>query len=125
MDFEKMEEVPNSLSLCRSMNFDPTYNCFGYCFADGKYFILNPSGIINSKYRVVSTFKEADIVMFRSFASLDDNGDHGYNYTHCMKVLENGNVSHKEGICQLIQDIPYEEALKQVNNNHIEFIKLK
>jgi hypothetical protein len=138
---EALEFVPDSLevelfekkfgfvvhkeeSFFDQFEFDLSYNCFGYCFADSKLWILDPTQIILDEYEQVEP-NNAEIILFKEYHGIDDLGQDIYIFSHAVKVLENGNVSFKPGLNKLIQDVPRKKAIHTYNYNHEIYIRKK
>jgi len=104
--------------------FDISFNCFGYCFADSKVFIPNPTAFILDDYEEVP-FEEAELILFKEYQGYNDNGEEMFIYSHAVKILLNGNVSFKPGINPLIENIEREKAIHTYNFNHEIYLKKK
>lgn len=103
-------------------NIEPGFNCFGYCFTNGIYWIDDPLPFIESDY-IETSSKNADIIIFKSFDGYGDNFNEIYNYIHVVKILSNGNVSFKPGINELIENVDISKAKHDYNFNHKIYYK--
>ena len=101
---------------------DISYNCFGYCFADSECFIINPEQIIRDEY-VEVTVAEAEIIVFLEYKFINDDGQHQFKYSHAVKVNNDGSVSFKPGINQLIENVSKNSAIHNYNFNRELYLK--
>jgi hypothetical protein len=121
-DLDTKLNVEKPKSFFSQFPIDLTYNCFSYCFTDSKYWLVDPSLIIKEYYKEVE-FEEAEIIVFMESVGYGDDGKKQYDYSHAVKVLENGNVSYKPGINLLIENAPIEEVNANYNYNHKIYLK--
>jgi hypothetical protein len=114
--------IPKPKEFFDQFGIDISYNCFGYCFADGKFHIENPEPIIKEEYHEVGP-NDAEVILFKNFFGFADNGIPLYQYSHAVKVLPNGNVSFKPGMNSLMENIPRNRAIHTYNYNHEIYLK--
>lgn len=105
-------------------NFDISYNCFGYCFADSKVFLLDPTAFVLDEYEEVE-LENAELILFKEYKGFDDNGGELFIYSHAAKILSNGNVSFKPGINPLIENISRNKAIHDYNFNREVYLRKK
>lgn len=103
-------------------SFDISFNCFGYCFADSKVFLPNPTAFILDDYEEVK-FEDAELIIFKEYQGFNDLGEEIFNYSHAVKKLPSGNVSFKPGINPLVENISRDKAIHTYNFNHEIYLK--
>jgi len=111
---QKIDKPP---SYFEQFNFDLSYNCFGYCFAESKVFLPDPTKFLEEEYEQVDS-EEAELILFKQFMGFGDHGEEIFVFSHGAKVLPNGNVSFKPGINALIEDVDRRYAIFTYNLNH-------
>ena len=116
--------LPKHPSFFKQFRLDLTYNCFGYCFAESKVFLPNPTQFLIEEYEEVG-LEEAELILFKDHNGFGDNGDELINYSHSAKILSNGNVSFKPGINELIEDVNIGLAIHTYNFNHELYYRKK
>ena len=121
-DLDTKLSIKKAKSFFNQFKLELSYNCFGFCFADSKYWISDPTLIIEEYYEEVEQ-NEAEIIVFMKYLGFGDNGEIRYKYSHAIKVLENGNVSFKPGIKPLVENVPFERAISNYNFNHKIYLK--
>lgn len=123
-NLDTLSTVSRSVEFYNQFKFDISYNCFGYCFAESKVFLPDPTSFIIDDYEVTNS-EDAEIILFKKFDGFNDKGGELYSNSHAVKVLENGNVSFKPGINELIENVAREKAIHTYNYNHEVYIKKK
>ena len=103
-------------------NFNPSYNCFGYCFAESKFCLPDPTPFINEEYKE-TTPNKAEIILFKGQKSFGNNNEEHFMNIHAVKVLPNGNVSFKPGINQLIENVSKDKAIHDYDFNHKVYLR--
>ncbi len=114
--------IPRPPEFFDQFGYDLSYNCFGYCFAESAYWILNPAVIIEDEYEETD-YENAEFIIFKEHRSIGDDGEHVYTISHAVKFLENGNVSFKPGLNALVEDVPEDVAIHTYNFNHEIYLK--
>jgi hypothetical protein len=124
--FDKItgKNIPKLSSFLKQFNFDLSYNCFGYCFADSKVFLPDPTSFLKEEYEEVA-YEKAELILFKVHEGFGDNGEEVINYFHVVKVLANGKVSFKPGINKIVQNVDEELAIHNYNFNHEVYFKKK
>ena len=122
--FDKLSKntIIKPVEYFNQFNFDLSYNCFGYCFADSKVFITDPTPFIIDDYEEVD-YENADLILFKEHKGFGDFGEELFIYSHGVKKLPNGNVSFKPGINGLVEDVDKKLAIHNYNFNHEIYIK--
>lgn len=122
--FDKLSAkvITKENSFFDQFNFDLSYNCFGYCFADSKVFLQDPTVFLNEDFLIVEP-NVAEIIVFKEHKGFGDNGEELLINFHAVKILENGNVSFKPGINQLIENVNINLAIHNYNFNHKIYFK--
>ena len=118
------EKIDKPASYFDQFNFDLSYNCFGYCFAESKVFLPDPTKILEEEYEQVGQ-ENAELILFKQFKGFGDNGDEIHIFLHAAKILPNGNVSFKPGINGLIEDVDMKYAIFTYNFNHAVYYRKK
>jgi hypothetical protein len=121
-DLDTNRDIKKPSKFFSQFKINLTYNCFGYCFADSKYWIADPKILIEEYYKEVDS-EEAEIIVFMEYDGYDDNGNKKYSYSHAVKVLENGNISFKPGFNLLIENVSIDEIKADYNFNHKTYLK--
>jgi len=116
--------IPQPASFYDQFKFDISFNCFGYCFADSKVFLPNPTKFIIDDYEEVNS-ENAEIIIFKEYGGFNDNGEEVYSFSHAVKVLPNGNVSFKPGINLLVENVPRSKAIHTYNFNYEIYLRKK
>jgi len=111
-------------SYFKQFEFDLSYNCFGYCFAESSVFVPNPTSFLDEEYEQVE-FKDAELIQFKNHNGFGDNGEELIGYFHVVKILPNGNVSFKPGINKLVENVSREKAIYNYNFNHEVYFRKK
>jgi len=121
-DIDTGLEIPKPGSYFSQFQFDPSYNCFGYCFAGGNVWITDPSQIIQDDFVEVD-LSEAEIILFKEFQQFGDNGETNFINSHAAMLLPNGNVSFKPGVNRLIENVSIDLAIHDYNFNHRVYLR--
>lgn len=116
--------IPKPASYFKQFKFDLSYNCFGYCFADSKALLLDPTQFIVEEYEEVD-FDDAELILFKEHKGIGDNGEDILIYFHAVKILPNRNVSFKPGINELVENVSDDLAIHNYNFNHEVYLKKK
>ena len=103
-------------------NIDISYNCFGYCFGNSKCWIPNPEQIIRDEYEECHA-NEAEVIVFLEYVGINDIGQNQFNYSHAVRLNEDGTVSFKPGINQLVENANRNEAIHTYNYNRELYLK--
>ncbi len=123
-DRVSQETIHKPKAYFNQFNFDLTYNCHGYCFAESKVIIEDPTQFIVEEYEEVDS-TEAEVIMFKGHQRLDDNGEKLFDYVHAVRILSNGKVSFKPGINQLVKNANMNLAIHDYDFNHKVYFRKK
>jgi hypothetical protein len=116
--------IPKPPKYFNRFEYDLSYNCFGYCFAESKVWLLDPSQFITDEY-VETDSDNAELIVFKEHKSIGDAGEDLYTFSHAVKVLDNKNVSFKPGLNALIENVPAGEAIHTYNYNSELYLRKK
>jgi hypothetical protein len=105
-------------------HFDISYNCYGYCFANSKFWIYDPSVFIEDEYEF-TTEKKAEIIMFREISGCDSYGFSTYDYVHAVKVIDSKLISFKPGIGSLVENVHKKFSNHLYNFNNKIYLRKK
>ncbi len=84
--------------------------------------VSNPEQIIRDEYEEVHPDK-AEVIVFLEYVAINDNGQHHFQYSHAVKLNEDGTVSFKPGINQLIENVNRNDAIHTYNYNRELYLK--
>ena len=118
------KKIDKPASYFEQFKFDLSYNCFGYCFAESKVFLPDPTKFLEEEYEEVER-ENAELILFKQFKGYGDNGEEIRIFFHAAKVLPNGNVSFKPGINALVEDVGIKETIYVYNLNHEAYYRKK
>ena len=86
----------------KQVKTDLAYNCFGYCFTNGKYWIENPFQIIADDYDVTTDIQKAKkIILMAATDKVDANSMPMKQCIHGVNINPDMSVSFKPGFWEL------------------------
>ena len=107
----------NRQDLINQVKIECGYNCFGYCFAQGKYFIDDPYQIIADDYEEVMDIEKAKKIILLTTEGYDDRGLEGLKCIHAVNINPDKSISFKPGIRELIKKVPINDCRKGYNSS--------
>jgi len=120
LDTGEIQQVDDD--FFEQFDIDISYNCFGYCFGESECWIPNPEQIIRDEYEEVHP-DDAEFIVFLEYLAVNDNGQHQFQYSHAVKVNEDGTVSFKPGINKLLENVPRNQAIHTYNYNRELYLR--
>ena len=118
--------VQGRQDLIDFVKIDCGYNCFGYSFADRKYFINDPSNIVNDEYDLMPDITQAThILLMANNGASDTYGNLISQAIHVVNINADKTISFKPGITELIENQPLDHLNHTYNVNHCLFLKAK
>ena len=123
-DRSTKQKIDKPASYFDQFKLDLSYNCFGYCFADSMVFLPDPTKFLEEEYEEVDR-DNAELILYKQYMGLGDDGKEMYIFYHAVKLLPNGNVSFKPGINELVEDVDSKQAILTYNFNHAVYYRKK
>lgn len=116
--------IPKDSSFFTQFGIDPSFNCYGYAFTKGAYFVEQPLEFLKDEYENCGVV-EAEIALFVAFQEVTEAGEDFMNPVHVAVVLPDGHWSYKPGVRKLVEDVDFSLANDVYNYNRILFYKRK
>lgn len=116
---------PNDMPDNKKYKIDVSYNCYGYCFADGKFFIEDPTQILKDEYEYTEKLDKADKIMLVSVGAIDNAGNENRAWVHGVNVNKDKTISYKPGINALITNVGVGQMNGSYNFNVPLYYKAK
>lgn len=116
--------IPEDPSFFAKYGIDPSFNCFGYAFTNGKYVVEQPLEFLQDEYENCRE-SEAEVAVFVAFQEVTEDGQDYMNPIHIAVILPDGHWSYKPGVRKLVEDVDLSLANDVYNYNRILFYKRK
>jgi len=106
VDRYTLETVTNRPDVIAAVKLDFSCNCFGFSFADGKYWIPNPHKIIEDEYDRTESNKKAEKVLIFTNKGINDGGQKELAYSHVVDLNPSGTLNYKPGVHPAVSNAP-------------------